>query len=222
MEIIQNIIPINKDNRPRHPMKPEYITIHDTANPNATAVAHGNYLAKNSIAEKAPVSWHFTVDDTNIVQHLPLNESGYHAGDGNGPGNRKSIGVEICEFSDAGKRQKAEEKAAQFTAYLTAYLMDELLIPITNIVQHNHWTGKNCPRVLRGRANGWGNFIKAVKANMEKEKTKDAPQWKKDGLKFLRDNGMILSDDWKPEDNVDMGTLGTILSNLRITGKGLK
>jgi len=59
MRITQNIIPKNRNNRPGFSMVPEYITIHDTANPNATAIAHGNYLAKNSIAEGLPVSWHF-------------------------------------------------------------------------------------------------------------------------------------------------------------------
>lgn len=45
---------------------------------------------------ETPTSWHFTVDEKEIYQHLPLNENGWHAGDG-GTGNRKSIGIEICE-----------------------------------------------------------------------------------------------------------------------------
>lgn len=214
MEIIQNIIPKNRDNRPGYFMQPLYITIHDTANPNATAIAHGNYLAKNSVAERLPASWHFTIDDINIVQHLPLDESGYHAGDGNGPGNRKSIGLEICEFTDMNKRLKAEEKAAEFTTYL----VKKLFIPISNIVQHYHWNGKNCPRILRGRANGWQNFIEAVRVTMGEGK-KEVPQWKKDGLKWLENNRLVTSGTWQAEDGIDMGTLGTILSRITITGK---
>ncbi len=34
------------------------------------------------------ISWHFTVDDSVVYQHLPLDENGWHAGDGtNGTGN---------------------------------------------------------------------------------------------------------------------------------------
>lgn len=212
MRITQNIIPKNRNNRPGFSMVPEYITIHDTANPNATAIAHGNYLAKNSIAEKLPASWHFTVDDKDIVQHLPLYESGYHTGDGNGPGNRKSIGIEICEFTDANKRSGAEKMATQ----LTAYLAGKLAIPLSGIVQHYHWTGKNCPRVLRGRPGGWDNFIKDVKANMEK---KEAPEWKVFGLSWLEENGLVTKGTWKAEDTIDIGTLGTILSRITLTGR---
>ena len=43
------------------------------------------------------MSWHYTVDDHAIVQHLPDYETAYHAGDGkDGPGNTTSIGIEIC------------------------------------------------------------------------------------------------------------------------------
>lgn len=212
MGIIQNIISKNRDNRPGYFMNPEYITIHDTASPDATAAAHGNYLTKNSIAEKLPVSWHFTIDDVDIVQHLPLNESGYHAGDGNGPGNRKSIGIEICEFTNLNKRLKAEENAIEFIAYLA----HALLIPITGIKQHHHWSGKNCPRILRGRVNGWQNFIEAVKREMGKV---EVPQWKKDGLKWLENNRLVTPGTWQADDVLDMGTFGTILSRIAITGK---
>ena len=214
MKITRNIIPKNRANRPGFFMSPQYITIHDTENVNATASAHGNYLAKNSIAEGLPVSWHFTIDDVSIVQHLPLDESGWHVGDGtHGTGNRKSVGMEICEFTDASKRRKAEENAVK----LVAYLAKELSIPVSNIVQHNHWTGKNCPRVLRIRHRGWSNFIKAVKANMDEKK--ETPEWKIVGLKWLEESGLVTKGAWKAEDVIDIGTLGTILSRITITGR---
>ena len=90
-------------------MTPIYITVHNTANTavGANAKSHASYV-KNP---DTPTSWHFTVDDTEIYQHLPLNENGWHAGDGNGDGNRKSIGIEICENADGnfsrGKRPMA-------------------------------------------------------------------------------------------------------------------
>ena len=117
--ITQDLIPVGRRNRPGYRLVPRYITIHDTANPNAGAgaKAHANYL-KGAAAASIPASWHFTVDDRLIVQHLPLDENGWHCGDGtNGIGNRQSIGVEICENRD-GNRAAAEANAAWLTAQL--------------------------------------------------------------------------------------------------------
>ena len=62
----------------------------------ADAAAHGAYL-DSAAGEDDLVSWHYTVDDHAIVQHLPDYETAYHAGDGkDGPGNATSIAVEIC------------------------------------------------------------------------------------------------------------------------------
>jgi len=166
MNIIENFIPKGRRNRPGYKMDPEYITIHDTANPNpgADAKAHASYL-KGDTAANVPVSWHFTVDDRQIVQHLPLDESGWHAGDGReGPGNRTSIGVEICENRD-GNRYQAEINAAQ----LVADLLHQFNLGLDRVVQHHHWSGKNCPRVLRGKPKGWEMFLERVEANIPKQ-----------------------------------------------------
>ena len=157
--IVQDFIPKGR-NRPGLPMVPEWITVHDTANTKAgaDALAHAKYL-KGDAAAALPVSWHYTVDGKQIYQHLPLDESAYHAGDGlNGPGNRTSIGVEICENID-GDRAMAEEMAAR----LIARLMKEFNLGTDKVVQHSKWSpGKDCPRVLRNRPAGWEVFLRMV------------------------------------------------------------
>ena len=161
--IIQDFIPRGRRNRPGHAMTPEFTTIHDTGNPRAgaNAAAHARYL-KGVAAQARGASWHFTVDDKEIYQHLPLTENGWHAGDGrNGPGNRKSIGIEICENSD-GNRTRAEDIAA----WLTAKLLNDFKLPIQAVKQHHDWSRKNCPRVIRGRTGGWAGFLAAVKNHM--------------------------------------------------------
>ena len=160
-DVMRDLIPARRKNRPGVKMTPMYITIHDTANParGADALAHAMYL-KSDTAANLPVSWHFTADDKRIVQHLPLDEHGWHAGDGrNGPGNRSSIGIEICENAD-GDRAKAEANAAK----LVADLLKRLNLPVDRVVQHNRWSGKNCPHLIRARAGGWEKFIAAVEA----------------------------------------------------------
>ena len=144
-----------KKQRPGYAMNPKYITVHNTANPNkgANAEMHARYLHNG--AGGRTVGWHFTVDDTQFIQHLPTNESGWHAGDGNGAGNRQSIGIEICENSD-GDFDKAVENAQR----LITKLMGKHGIPLDNVVPHKHWSGKNCPRKL---LDSWDDFIAGIK-----------------------------------------------------------
>lgn len=180
VDIIVDLVSRGRTNvRPGIPMTPQYITIHETDNTSkgANAKAHANYL-KNG-AGGASKSWHFTVDDTVIYQHLPTNEVGWHAGDGRGPGNTKSIGIEICVNSD-GDYNKAKKNAA----WLVARLMRQHNISIGNVVQHNKWSGKNCPRRLRQEGK-WGEFIDMVKKELagntsnSGQSTKDKKEEKK-------------------------------------------
>jgi N-acetylmuramoyl-L-alanine amidase len=139
------------------PMNPRYITIHSTQNYSAGAEKHSLALKRGAL--RAPkrrggnrigyLIWHFTVDQGIAIQHMPTSEQGEHA-DFDGPGNRYSIGIEMCE-------ERGSNKAATIdrTAKLTAVLMKKHGIPLRNIVPHYHWPrrgasppNKNCPHFL--------------------------------------------------------------------------
>ncbi len=155
MEIIQKIVPKGQKNqRPGYAMTPKYITVHNTANDSkgADAYMHARYLLNGGGGRT--VGWHFTVDDKAIYQHLPTNESGWHAGDGNGAGNRQSIGIEICENSDGDF-----DKAVANAQGLIEKLMKDHGISKANVVTHKKWSGKNCPHKLIGR---WSEFIDGI------------------------------------------------------------
>ncbi|OLP64049.1 N-acetylmuramoyl-L-alanine amidase CwlH precursor [Bacillus pumilus] len=156
VKIIQAYIPKHNRNRPRNVMKPLYITVHNTSNTakGANAANHAAFVARSSTG----VSWHYTVDDQVIYQHLPLNENGWHAGDGRGTGNMKSIGIEICENAGANFEQAVEN-----AQWLIRKLMEDLGIPLTNVVPHKHWSGKQCPRKLLGRWDQFKSGIATVK-----------------------------------------------------------
>lgn len=68
------------------------------------------------------VSFHFAVDEREAVQILPLAIHGWHAGDGRGPGNTESIGVEICRSQCRGpadwqyRPQRSERRNSHFRA----------------------------------------------------------------------------------------------------------
>lgn len=79
ISIIHHLIPVsNKLARPQYPMSPEYITIHNTGNPGASALANSIYVDTVDINK----SWHFTVGPGEVYQELPITESAWHAGDG--------------------------------------------------------------------------------------------------------------------------------------------
>ena len=101
------------------------------------------------------VSWHSTVDDHAIVQHLPDYETAYHAGDGkDGPGNTTSIGIEIC-VNAGGDFAQAQANAAS----LVRLLMKEHGIQAANIKQHHDWSGKDCPKTIRATPGAWEAFL---------------------------------------------------------------
>ncbi|MGN7331826.1 N-acetylmuramoyl-L-alanine amidase [Bacillus altitudinis] len=152
VQIYQDFIPVGNGNRPGYAMTPLYVTVHNTANTSkgADAKSHAAYV-KRSTTE---VSWHFTVDDREIFQHLPLNENGWHAGDGHGDGNRKSIGIEICENEDGNFQQ-----AVKHAQWLIQKLLKEHGIPLANVVTHQHWSGKTCPRLLLAT---WDEFKRGI------------------------------------------------------------
>ena len=172
MNIIQDFIPKGRKNRPGRVNPMKFITLHNTGNASKGAGAknHAAYVKSDSAAN-ALVSWHYTIDSHDIYQHLPDNEDGFHAGDGGGNGNRQSIGLEICMNSD-GDILKATDKAAE----LTAFLCKKYNIPIENVVQHNRWSGKNCPQLIRaGKPYDWGTFIGKVRAFMGAVPTPSTP-----------------------------------------------
>ena len=195
MNIIQEYIPIGRINRPGRDNPMKYITIHETGNTGkgANAKAHAAWL--KNLNDK--VSYHYTVDDKEAYQHLPDNEDAFHAGDGAGTGNRQSIGIEICVNSD-GDFGRACENAA----WLVRKLMSEHKIPAHNIVQHNYWNGKNCPRNLR--AGGWPDFLEMCK-------DKNVPStWAKEAWdKAIKKN---ITDGTRPKDPATREEVITLLS----------
>jgi N-acetylmuramoyl-L-alanine amidase len=176
LKIRQDIIPPGQCGRPLHrPMRPTFITIHSTDNRSRSANALNHALAMNKGLRgrhnrSGFLTWHFTVDDHSIYQTLPTNETGEHA-DYEGPGNRSSIGIEMCvnRGNDLGS-------TVDRTAQLTARLMRQYDIPLDHVVPHMHWRMirykggrdlgfKKCPRILLdgGRLGPkWSAFIAKV------------------------------------------------------------
>lgn len=135
-------------------MTPEFVVVHNTAN-DASAENEVKYMISNN----NQVSFHFAVDDKEVVQGLPLDRNAWACGDGaNGKGNRKGIQVEICYSKSGGARFDAAEKNA---AKFIAQLLKERGWGVDKIKKHQDFSGKYCPH--RTLDIGWASFVNMVK-----------------------------------------------------------
>lgn len=159
----QNLLPSRKyPIKAPYSMTPQYITVHNTAN-DASASNEIKYMLTNN----NQVSYHVAIDDKEVIQAIPFNRNAWHCGDGQGNGNRKSIGIEICYSKSGGVRYAAaEENAVQYIAKL----LKEFGLGIERVKKHQDWNGKYCPhRILSD--NRWNTFLKRIEEAMKPKTT---------------------------------------------------
>ena len=78
MNIVKNLVSESKYSvKCPYSMTPEFVVVHNTAN-DATAQNEIKYMISND----NQVSFHFAVDDKEVVQGLPTDRSAWHADDG--------------------------------------------------------------------------------------------------------------------------------------------
>lgn len=113
------------------------------------------------------VSYHVSVDDKEVIQAIRFNRNAWHCGDGQGNGNRKSIGIEICYSKSGGARYAAaEENAVQYIAKL----LKEFGWGIECFKKHQDWNGKYCPHRILSE-NRWNSFLKRIEEAMKPKNT---------------------------------------------------
>nr|DAY94385.1 MAG TPA: N-acetylmuramoyl-L-alanine amidase [Caudoviricetes sp.] len=159
VNIIKKLVPESKYGiKCPYSMTPTRIVVHNTAN-DATARNEIAYMTNNNYE----TSFHYAVDDKEIVQGLPLDRNGWHSSDGNGKGNREGIAIEIC-YSKSGCSRfiKAEENAVD----LIVYLLKKYNWGIDRVTKHQDYGNhKYCPH--RTLDMGWNRFINMIKAKIE-------------------------------------------------------
>lgn len=155
MNIVKNLVSESKYSvKCPYSMTPEFIVVHNTAN-DATAQNEIKYMISND----NQVSFHFAVDDKEVIQGLPLDRNAWACGDGtNGSGNRKGIQVEICYSKSGGARfENAEKNAAKFIAQL----LKERGWGADKVKKHQDFSNKYCPH--RTLDKGWASFVNMIK-----------------------------------------------------------
>ena len=142
------------------------IVIHNAATPNGTAKALNNALHNS----KEYKSWHFSVDDKDIIQSLPLNRNAFAAGDGAfGMGNRTGIHIEIAKDNDNDSKEewlKARENGAK----LASELLFKYGLSIDSLKKHQDYKMTNgsykyCPHKILDE--GWDDFKSLVESKLE-------------------------------------------------------
>lgn len=158
MEIIKNIVTKDKYNiKCPYEMKPTRIVVHNTAN-DASARNEIAYMISNN----QEVSFHYAVDDKEVVQGIPENRNAWHCGDGaNGKGNREGVAIEICYSKSGGDRfTKAEQNAVD----LIVSILKKYNWSVDKVTKHQDYNGKYCPH--RTLDAGWDRFIKMIEKKL--------------------------------------------------------
>lgn len=141
-----------------------YVTIHETANTSvgADAAAHANLQASGNVRS---ASWHEQVDEDEAVISFRENIQTWNAGDGGGNGNMESYAIEICVNSDGDYVQACKNAAVR-----AGYRLHKHGRSIDRLVQHNHWSGKDCPNFMREGHDGvtWSKFKGWVQDEMNR------------------------------------------------------
>lgn len=182
---------------------PTRVVIHNTAN-DAPAANEISYMRYNDLE----ISFHYAVDDVNIVQGIPESRNAWASGDGHGKGNMEGIHIEICYSKSGGEKfDKAEQNAAEFTASL----LKKYGWGIDKVTKHRDYDGKYCPHRTLDR--GWQRFLSMVKRYMEPAKTPVASKF----TSYLIRKNCRDALNIRKGPSTNYGILGQIKDTLRYT-----
>lgn len=137
--------------------RPEFIVIHYTACPGATAEQ-----VADSMKKRGDVSTHYIVDGEKVLQCVEDNCVAWHCGGAKSSNkcaacNQNAIGVDMVENKLDHSTRKAEDQDWYFSqstidnaVELVVDLMERYEIPPERVVRHYDITGKYCPRPFVG------------------------------------------------------------------------
>lgn len=164
LNLIEKRLGYHLTNNPNRLMTspPAFVTIHNTDNTSVGADAdnHHRYLANDGWGRK--VSWHYTVDEKQAIQHFRDERVTWHSG--TTAGNESSISIELAMDADKAGEAMMGEANYRMTlingAKLVALLLTEYNLTLADVRQHYDWSGKNCPSQIRRARYGitWDDF----------------------------------------------------------------
>ncbi|MHC1750745.1 MAG: N-acetylmuramoyl-L-alanine amidase family protein [Cellulosilyticaceae bacterium] len=198
VKFVVDIIPKGRKRRSGIAMSPQYVTIHNTGCDNVPA---DNFRRSQlDPSQDKEVSWHFTVDEKTIIQHLPITEVAWHAGHRNG--NYTSFGIETCE------RTGSEEVLILFVAEL----LKALAWSTNNVRSHKSWSGKQCPALILPH---WELFIAKIKMAMAPKPTVSKDEDLEKAVEKLMLKGTIGNPSvWNSLDKINLKNVPSLLCKM--------
>lgn len=191
--LVVDLIPNGRKRRPGISMQPKYVTIHNTG---CDKVPADNFRrAQLDVTQDKEVSWHLTVDEKTIIQHLPITEVAWRAG--NRDGNYTSFGIETCE------RAGAEEVVIKFVAEVLKYFD----WTTNNVKSHKSWSGKQCPWKILPH---WESFLINIG-----DATSSTDKPLVEAVKKIVASGIKINDaSWNDVSKINLNNVPTLLTKL--------
>lgn len=169
---------------------PDSYTIHETQNFKATAQNERDNLQNNP----GTTSFHSVVDHKEVIRCVPFTTGCYHAW--TTAGNNSSLSLEICSSSLDKHFTQTWNNAVE----VVAHDLKSLKWGVDRLRQHYHWSGKDCPKLIRSKGL-WDKFKKDVEVRMnEMEKEKKQKTDFETAHKWVMENG--ISDGTNPKEPV--------------------
>ena len=161
-EIQVALLPVNEYSRPGTPLNQvKGIVIHYTGNPGTTAVQNRGYFESLAETKTTKASSHYIIGlSGEVIQCVPLDEIAYASNER----NVDTISIECCINNEAGK---FTDKTYDTLVHLTAWLVGEYDLTISDIIRHYDVTGKICPKYFVEHESAWEDFKLDVKTYIE-------------------------------------------------------
>lgn len=201
--VLVNLIPVSGLRRPQIKMDWETITVHNTGNTDSTAQNERDWLTNPSNTRQA--SWHYVIHEDQVIQAIPETEVAWHAGDGRGDGNMKSLSIEICESGNF-------EESVQTAIIFIAEKLHSKGKGIEAVKRHKDWNGKNCPRLL---IPVWGQFLNRIEKELIRLNTPDPvpSHWAEKYWLSLKSKGIKIHEQ-RFDDRITRGEVFALLDQI--------
>ena len=160
--IEEELLPLNEYSRPGTTLnKIKGVVIHYTGNPGTTAWQNRGYFESLAETKITKASSHYIIGlSGEIIQCVPLNEIAYASNER----NADTISIECCINNEAGK---FTDKTYDALVHLTAWLVGEYDLKISDVIRHYDVTGKICPKYFVEHESAWEDFKMDVEKYVE-------------------------------------------------------
>ena len=152
--INEQFLSVNEYSRPGIKLeKVTGIVVYYTANSGMTAMQNRDYFESLAQSKQTKASSHYIIGlSGEIVQCVPLDEFAYAA---NEQWNIDTISIECCMEEEDGR---FNEKTYDALVELTAWLVGEYDLKISDIIRHYDVSGIKCPKYFIENESAWIDF----------------------------------------------------------------